>query len=563
MGYSISTCRDDFSDGGILYIRFRNTYSEAPFPETLKEGVLGPDFKTAVLWTETLTVNGVETFWSKYGSYNDPEESSNWADGDPNGDWLGSDYYMTTVDAVYTKQPDAYLEWFEDGRQFDWWETQSTIHWGSLYVDAEEFKKIKAGAEIIGFCTPLNDDGDPIDIGTATKEELDLVTDAEVVADYIDTIVIDEPSLLERGWDFIEDAVDKIKTRFSSPEYEWEDVPGHDDLYGDGYWLNTDAEATEHTGGTGLADFYEKASDTGASGLMQLLKDKVRDAGLGNLVDLFDDAGEAKELHDFNRDLIDQTMPMLDGFVIEDGEMRDIATLEEMEQSHETLRDRIAAYLDDNFPTLGTYFKQLTVHARHSDVSYQISLDPAEISPGDSHSNRVMFGDGNDRYNGRGDDDILLGGDGRDILRGGANHDWLSGGGLRDKLFGNAGRDDLSGGNGNDRLFGGVGNDRIDGGRGRDIIDGGRHKDILTGGGGKDVFVFTSNSGKDRITDFAANVRREDIDLSGVKGIKGYRDLANNHMEQIGDDVVISAGRFELTLENVDIRDLDRSDFLF
>lgn len=513
MGYSVSTCRDDFSDGGQIYYKVRFTYSEAPFPETLEEGILGPDFKTARVYEDFLTINGVETSEYRYGVASDPEEIPDWLDGDPDGDWLGSDYYRAEIASVSTKMTDEHREWLDNEEYFGTYTDRDTFSWGILHVDAAEFEKIKAGAEIVGFCTPLVGDGDdtpddtpddtsddtpggtpddtPHELATATREELDLITDAVVVEDYIDTVLIDEPSLLERGWDFLEETVegtvDKIKTRFSSPEYEWADVPDHDALYGDGYWSITDSEATDHTEGTGLSDFYDKMSETGASGLMKLLKDTARDKGFGKLVDLFDTAGEAKELHDFNRDLIDETMPMLDGFVIEDGEMRDIHTLEEMEKKHETLRDRIAAYLEDNYPTLGEYFKSLTVSSRHSDVSYEMTFDASKLSPGDGHSNRVMFGDGHDRYKAAGGEDILLGGLGRDKLRGGADDDWIAGGAHRDRLVGNGGDDELSGGAGNDRLSGGGGRDELDGGRGRDTLKGGKQDDTLVGAGGHDA----------------------------------------------------------------------------
>lgn len=144
---------------------------------------------------------------------------------------------------------------------------------------------------------------------------------------------------------------------------------------------------------------------------------------------------------------------------------------------------------------------------------------------------------------------------GNDIIRGNGGNDTLFSGDGRDKVFGGAGRDTLDGGTGNDKLFGG--------GR-KDVLDGGRGNDKLTGGGGVDKFVFHNKSGSDTITDFNATNNREDIDLSDVSRIKGYRDLANNHMEQVGDDVVIDdhAGT-KITLLDVSIDDLGKGDFLF
>lgn len=162
---------------------------------------------------------------------------------------------------------------------------------------------------------------------------------------------------------------------------------------------------------------------------------------------------------------------------------------------------------------------------------------------------------------------------GNDILSGGGGNDDLFAGDGRDRMFGGTGNDRLDGGIGNDRLFGGAGFDRLIGSFGRDkllgqagndTLDGGRGDDRLTGGAGNDKFVFRNKYGNDTITDFDATNNREDIDLSAVTRIKTFRDLVNNHIEQVGADVVIDdhAGT-TITLLNVDIGDLGKGDFLF
>lgn len=46
--------------------------------------------------------------------------------------------------------------------------------------------------------------------------------------------------------------------------------------------------------------------------------------------------------------------------------------------------------------------------------------------------------------------------------------------------------------------------------------------------------------------------------------IKGFNDLKNNHMGQIGTDVVIDDGaKVKMTLLDVDIADLGKASFLF
>ncbi|GHG80826.1 calcium-binding protein [Pseudodonghicola xiamenensis] len=569
MGYTVSLCDEDYHESRPIYIEVTYTYSEAPFPDMVEpDSILGPDFPT-LNYFDYLRLGGYtpetsfDTSILKYGAINDPEEAADWVNGSPDGDWYGQDYFMATIKQIYLDEPDAYTAWIEsDGYLNTPYFDRVDSDWTVMWLEPEQIDMMVGGAEIVATCTDPVDT--PVDLGSLPKDELDLLIDKEVVADYIDTVVIRQPSLLERGWAFIEETVEGtaevIATRFASPQYQWQDIP---DLYEDSDWTNSSDTATEDTGGTGLKSFYDAVTDSGASGLMKLLKDKVRDAGYDNLADLFDTAGKAKELHDFNQDLMDETLPMLDNFEIVDGEMREINTLEEMEQKVEALRDRVADYLEENFPTLGAVFKDLTTSSRHSDVSYEITFDSSTLSPGDSHSNRISFGAQNDTYAGQAGDDILLGGLGRDKLMGGGGDDWLAGGAQADRLFGNAGADALSGGDGNDRLNGGGGADKLSGGAGRDILDGGAGRDILSGGGGKDLFKFNSKSGKDVILDFNANSGREDIDLSAVKAIRNFFDLSHNHMEQLGADVVISAGRFELTLVAVDIDDLGRGDFLF
>lgn len=167
----------------------------------------------------------------------------------------------------------------------------------------------------------------------------------------------------------------------------------------------------------------------------------------------------------------------------------------------------------------------------------------------------ILFaGDGDDAMFGQAGNDRLTGGEGRDLLNGGGNNDVLIGGTDGDKLIGGNGRDFLFGEDGRDRLIGGNGNDTLLGGTGRDK---------LTGGTGADQFVFINKDGANIITDFNATNNREDIDLSAVTAIRNFRDLKNNHMEQDGDDVVISARGISILLEDVDLADLGRGDFIF
>lgn len=180
----------------------------------------------------------------------------------------------------------------------------------------------------------------------------------------------------------------------------------------------------------------------------------------------------------------------------------------------------------------------------------------------------LIGGDGNDILFGGNGNDVLYGdgnfinfvlsgrasiSPGRDILNGGAGNDILIGGGSGDTLKGGKGDDHLNGGGSRDTLIGGVGNDRIDGGKGNDV---------QTGSGGADTFIFSA--GHDVITDFDALVGREKIDLSNVGSIVGFKDLKNNHLSDGGGNVVIDDHNGNtLTLNGVDLSDLDKSDFIF
>ena len=192
---------------------------------------------------------------------------------------------------------------------------------------------------------------------------------------------------------------------------------------------------------------------------------------------------------------------------------------------------------------------------------------------GGGGSDRLIGGGGDDRLIGGGSDDRMAGGSGHDHLIGGggadrmlgrSGHDVLRGDSGADHLNGGGGRDRLVGGSGADRLIGGSGKDFLSGGGDRDRIEGGGQDDVLRGGGGSDVFVFRGTFGRDVVRDFDARDDGERIDLSGVGAIRSYRDLADNHLRQSGDDAWIDAGKAgRIVLEDVAARHLDGDDFIF
>lgn len=149
---------------------------------------------------------------------------------------------------------------------------------------------------------------------------------------------------------------------------------------------------------------------------------------------------------------------------------------------------------------------------------------------------------------------IETGTKGADIIAGTDGNDVLSGLGGRDLIRAGKGEDQVEGGNGRDKLYGG---------NGKDVLIGGKGNDLLVGGKGADSFIFSGRFGNDRILGFDTASRKEDIDLSDIQAVNGFRDLKNNHMRQDGDDVLITIDRNSITLRDTDLGDLSKSDFLF
>ncbi|MFT7595377.1 MAG: Ca2+-binding RTX toxin-like protein [Paracoccaceae bacterium] len=187
-----------------------------------------------------------------------------------------------------------------------------------------------------------------------------------------------------------------------------------------------------------------------------------------------------------------------------------------------------------------------------------------DIITGNGAANKFDGGLGSDKISGLGGNDVLSGGRGNDTLKGGNGADRMHGNTKNDRLYGDGGNDTLNGDSGNDKLYGGTGNDKLIGGAGMDVLNGGKGNDVLIGRSGPDVFVFQNKSGRDQILDFNATNDLEDINLKAVANITGFVDLKNNHMSQVGNDVVIDDGAgTEITLQNVALSDLGKADFIF
>ncbi len=188
-------------------------------------------------------------------------------------------------------------------------------------------------------------------------------------------------------------------------------------------------------------------------------------------------------------------------------------------------------------------------------VSQSVSLEDDQLLLG-----QILAG--NDQVSLSNDDDRMYGFDGNDLIKGNGGNDVIWGDRGNDTLKGGAGGDELFGGRGNDRIFGGAGSDWISGGWGKDTLVGGLGDDVLIGGEGnaKDVFVFTSDSGDDRIQDF-----QDGIDLIRFDRTGG--DFSDLGIIDTGSSITILLGRTSVILLNtsgtLDASDLTAADFLF
>jgi Ca2+-binding RTX toxin-like protein len=123
------------------------------------------------------------------------------------------------------------------------------------------------------------------------------------------------------------------------------------------------------------------------------------------------------------------------------------------------------------------------------------------------------------------------------------------------------GKDDANGaGNsGFNILKGNAGDNHLKGKAGFDDLNGGRGNDILTGGADGDVFMFATHGGHDRITDFDSV--SDVVDLSAFD-IGSFSELKKQHMQDVGDNLVISFGDDVLTLKDTHIADIVKADFM-
>lgn len=183
---------------------------------------------------------------------------------------------------------------------------------------------------------------------------------------------------------------------------------------------------------------------------------------------------------------------------------------------------------------------------------------------GDSLSNILKGGSGNDSIHGKGGSDTIVSfggadriyaGEGGDLVKSGQGDDVVYGEGGADIIFGGSGNDYLRGGWRSDFLYGGSGDDKLVGDQDNDVLDGGTGSDYLLGGSQSDVFVFRIGDGQDRISVFVSGEDR--IEMYGVT----WEEIRVRHVEE--SIYVVEYGDYD-TIQIDEVRGIiSEEDFIF
>ena len=175
---------------------------------------------------------------------------------------------------------------------------------------------------------------------------------------------------------------------------------------------------------------------------------------------------------------------------------------------------------------------------------------------GNQGNDTLFGGTGNDVIRGGKDNDYINGNQGADILYGNLGHDKLFGGKDNDFVQGNQGADTLKGNLGNDTVRGGQGDDTLYGNEGEDTLYGDKGNDFLTGGEDSDLFIFTTNSGHDHITDFLPFV--DHLQFSQIDA----DNIASHIQESTEGAIIVIDETNSVTLDGVSLSQVDVNDIL-
>lgn len=139
-------------------------------------------------------------------------------------------------------------------------------------------------------------------------------------------------------------------------------------------------------------------------------------------------------------------------------------------------------------------------------------------------------------------DAIYRKGDGRDL----------------EKILGNLSYD-YSGSPYNDLFLGGRRDDKIDGNAGNDVLAGERGDDEIEGGKGDDTFLYNAPWDDDTILDFRSG--QDEVDLSGVKGLKSFDQIEQR--DNRDGNAVATFKDSSIVFDGLKWKDLDEGDFIF
>lgn len=146
----------------------------------------------------------------------------------------------------------------------------------------------------------------------------------------------------------------------------------------------------------------------------------------------------------------------------------------------------------------------------------------------------------------------ITGSEENNALTGNSGKNTISGGDGRDVIEGGLGKDKLNGQSGADVLKGGNGRDIIKGGTGKDRLEGQRQDDVLVGNGGADKFIFRGRIDSDVIKDFRKG--QDELHLSEKlwAGTLTEQAVINRFAEVVNGDVVFDFGAGQMiTLDGV------------
>ncbi|MBL8565058.1 MAG: cadherin-like domain-containing protein [Hyphomicrobiaceae bacterium] len=235
----------------------------------------------------------------------------------------------------------------------------------------------------------------------------------------------------------------------------------------------------------------------------------------------------------------------------------------------------------------GTDTLRLTAGNDALDLS-AIALTGIELIDAGAGNDTITGSAGNDVIRGNAGDDTLLGDDGNDtftITGSGEGTDIIDGGSGTDTILGSAYNDVISvaglanveiidGGAGSDTLRLTSGDETldlsdvtltsielIDAGSGNDTIIASAGNDIMKGGSGRDTFVFWAGSSHDVVTDFAAGVGGDWIDVS-YAGFANFQDLLNATSQGASGIVIAIGADDSITLTGIPLAALQPESFI-